>query len=214
MENSKSDYALVFASQSILRILTRDHRNISNEALLNLRNFVLKALAADPDLSKFMTRSLIHVLCKITKLGWCNDPKMRSLVEEIVQFLQAGTNFALLGLRLLTELVTEFDPGHLKVDISTVSSNRRASQTFREHGSLTRAFRLALDSLQMAAQQPNLEGRTILKEALRTLYTCLNYDFIGVGSDDDHISCINIPSTWVSYLMFRVISILHRLFLI
>lgn len=196
---------MLFASRSLLQIITRDWKNISTDQRLELVRVIMQKLAniRDGDINQatsYITRSLIQVVSRITKLGWAGNEKHRAIFNDVVQFLQAGGPHAVLGLRVLSELVNEFDQGLTNSDAGRMNSqDRLAAQAFREQGGLTRAFKLALESVQRYHQN---NERLLLKEALHTLHSCLSYDFVGNGQDDsdDVVSCLYIPLDWAEHV--------------
>mmetsp|Transcript_18872 Transcript_18872/g.37074 ORF Transcript_18872/g.37074 Transcript_18872/m.37074 type:complete len:1490 (-) Transcript_18872:78-4547(-) len=200
LENSSSPFALLYASKGLLLILTKDWRNVTSSQRIQLQRFLLQRLAhASTDPNDFVTKATIQVLCRLTKLGWVSDPELRGLMNEIVQFLQAGVQHAVLGLRILTDLITEFELGRTEPSGRLDPEGRQAAQAFREQDGLSRAFMLSLQTMNRAfnSQDPSRD-RPVLKEALKTLQTCLGYDFVGTGysESDDVVACLYIPIEW------------------
>ena len=175
-----------------------------------LRTFLLNSLAsvvgvdisnlksADPSRkglvrNNYLTRTLIQTLCKTTKLLW---PASRDIIDDVVQFLNASRDHAMLGLRLLRGLVLEFEPtGPGSVD----AASRLAANSFREQGALTKAFQLSLQFVQTTSPANDVG---LLTAALQSLLACLSYDFVGTGADDsdDGVACVYIPGAWAEHI--------------
>ncbi len=41
-----------------------------------------------PSLDTFVCTSLIQMVCRLTKLGWFDDPQHREITQEVTKFLQ------------------------------------------------------------------------------------------------------------------------------
>ena len=75
-----------------------------------MRNYVLGHLAnKGPTLQDFVVVSLIKLVCRITKLGWFDDPVYRELADDVTKFLQATVDHCILGLKILNQLVDELN---------------------------------------------------------------------------------------------------------
>uniref|UniRef100_A0A7S2RDB0 Exportin-7/Ran-binding protein 17 TPR repeats domain-containing protein n=1 Tax=Mucochytrium quahogii TaxID=96639 RepID=A0A7S2RDB0_9STRA len=203
LEHSQSQYALLFSAKGLLLIVTNDWRNVTSSHRLQLQVFLLNRLATYKDPKNFITKAIIHALCRLTKLGWCSDPQLRGLMDEIIKFLQAGVAHAVLGLHLLADLVSEFELGRSSPTGRLDAESRLIAQAFREQDGLTKGFLLALDSVTRAFNSNNVsEDRPVLKAALNTLQTCLAFDFVGTGhaENDDVVACLYIPMEWTKHI--------------
>ena len=205
LEHSSNQYALLFGAKGVLLVITADWRNTNSAQRIHLQRFLLQRLTRHVDPSNFITKALIHSLCRLTKLGWVSDPELRNITTEVVQFVNAGVPHAILGLRLLTELVGEFEMGRNFVGGRIDLDGRIAAQAFREHSGLTKAFTIAYETVSKAfdaADSLSRENQWILKEALITLEACLAYDFVGTGysESDDVVACLYIPMEWTKHI--------------
>jgi len=199
LEKTQSQYALLFAAKGLSMILSKDWRNVTSAQRIQLQQFLLQMLTKSSDPSHFVTKALIQTLCLLTKMGWVSDRQLRGLMTEIMKFLQAGVQYAVLGLRILSELVLEFELGRNEPSGRVDAESRQIAQAFKEHDGLSKAFLLALESVNRAfnSQDP-ARDRPVLKEALKTLQTCLAFDFVGTGHNesDDVVACLYIPIEW------------------
>ena len=193
LERSTEQTALMYAAESIIKVMRRDWGNISQASRLSLRDFLVNYLTNASNTRHFMTRKLIQVLCELTRRAWCEDARHHAILDQCVQWMRASST-ADLGLRVMADLVTEFDQGRTAFfDEAT----RRASQAFREQeAGLSKAFYVSVDAVAAAHSSRNL---SLLCESLRCLLACLSFDFASTGADESvpGVSCVYLPKSWV-----------------
>jgi exportin-7 len=152
-----------------------------------------------PSLEKFVTTSLIQMVCRLTKYGWFDDDQHREIVGEVTKFLQATVDHCIIGLQILSELVTEMNapvPGR------NITFHRKIAVSFRED-SLYRIFQVSLTTLKqlqlhnIVGATPNQENR-LGEQALALLIKCLSFDFIGTNPDEssDETGSLQVPTSW------------------
>lgn len=152
-----------------------------------------------PTLEKFVTTSLIQMVCRLTKFGWFDDEQHREIVNEVTKFLQATVDHCVIGLQILNELVTEMN---LPVAGRNITFHRKIAVSFRED-SLYRIFQVALTTLKQL-QVHNILGATPTQEqrmgdqALSLVIKCLSFDFIGTNPDEsaDETGSLQVPTSW------------------
>jgi exportin-7 len=163
-------------------------------------NYVLGYLAQKgPSMEKFVTTSLIQMVCRLTKFGWFDDEQHREIVNEVTKFLQATVDHCIIGLQILNELVTEMN---LPVAGRNVAFHRKIAVSFREDA-LFRIFQVSLTTLKQL-QMHNIAGATKDQEqrlgdfALGLAIKCLSFDFIGTNPDEsaDETGSIQVPTSW------------------
>lgn len=204
LDNSSSPYALLVASTSLTKLITSHWNNFTTPQRVDIRNYVLGYLAQKgPTLEKFVTTSLIQMVCRLTKYGWFDDEQHREIVTEVTKFLQATVDHCVLGLQILSELVSEMNqpvPGR------NITFHRKIAVSFRED-SLFRIFQVALTSIKQL-QVHNLRVATLQQEtkmgdqALALLIKCLSFDFIGTNPDEssDETGSLQVPTAWRAVL--------------
>lgn len=156
-----------------------------------------------PSLEKFVTTSLIQMLCRLTKYGWFDDEQHREIVSEVTKFLQATVDHCIIGLQILSELVTEVN---LPVAGRNITFHRKIAVSFREE-SLFPIFQVALTTLRqlqlhnILGASPNQENR-LGEQALALLIKCLSFDFIGTNPDEssDETGSLQVPTSWRSVI--------------
>lgn len=160
LDNSKSQYARLVATNSLTELITIHWNNFTVPQRIDIRNYVLAYLANNgPHLQDFVTVSLIKLVCRITKLGWFDDPVHRELADDVTKFLQATVDHCILGLKILNQLVDELN---IPTTGRTLTQHRKTSVSFRDV-CLLKVFQLGLTTLKQ------LQTRSISK--------CLSMEF-------------------------------------
>ncbi|KAI9921848.1 hypothetical protein PsorP6_001060 [Peronosclerospora sorghi] len=204
LDNSSSPYALLVASTSLTKLITLHWNNFTPSERVDIRNYVLGYLAQKgPSLEKWVTTSLIQMVCRLTKYGWFDGEQHREIVAEVTKFLQATIDHCVIGLQILSELVTEMN---LPIPGRNMTFHRKIAVSFRED-SLLRIFQVALTSIKQL-QMHNLRGATPQQEArmgdqaLTLLIKCLSFDFIGTNPDEssEEAGSLQIPTSWRSII--------------
>ncbi len=145
LDRSKSQYALLVASNSLTELITTHWNNFTIAQRIDIRNYVLGYLANNgPNLQDFVTLSLIKLVCRITKLGWFDDTTHRELTEDVTKFLQATIDHCILGLKILNQLVDELN---IPTSGRTLTQHRKTSVSFRDL-CLFKIFQLGLTTLK------------------------------------------------------------------
>ncbi|TMW66006.1 hypothetical protein Poli38472_003771 [Pythium oligandrum] len=200
LDHSASPYALLVASTSLTKLITTHWNNFTAPQRVDIRNYVLGYLAEKgPKLEKYVTTSLIQMVCRLTKFGWFDDEHHREIVSEVTKFLQATVDHCLIGLQILNELVTEMN---LPVAGRNVTFHRKIAVSFREEA-LFRIFQVSLTTLKQL-QLNNIVGSTPEQKvrmgdlALSLAIKSLSFDFIGTNPDEsaDETGSLQIPTAW------------------
>lgn len=145
LDNSNSQYARLVASNSLIELITVHWNSFTVPQRIDIRNYVLGYLAnKGPSLSDFLVLSLIKLVCRITKLGWFDDPAHRELADDVTKFLQATVDHCVLGLKILNQLVDELNIPSLG---RTLTQHRKTSVSFRDV-CLLKVFQLGLTTLK------------------------------------------------------------------
>jgi len=145
LDHSKSQYALLVASNALIELLTTHWNSFTVPQRIDIRNYVLGYLANQgPALQDFVVLSLVKLVCRITKLGWFDDPTHRELTDDVTKFLQATVNHCVLGLKILNQLVDELN---IPINGRTLMQHRKTSVSFRDI-SLFKIFQISLTTLQ------------------------------------------------------------------
>jgi exportin-7 len=200
LDHSHSSYALFVAANALTKLITQYWNNFSVAQRVEIRNYVLSYLANQghqvPD---FVTTSLIQLVCRITKLGWFDDPQHRELVEDVEKFLHANVDYCIVGLRILNQVVEEFN---LPTSGRTLTLHRKTAVSFRDL-CLFHIFQICLSTLQQVQRRqfanasPQQEVK-IAEQALALSVRALSFDFIGTNPDEsaEDVGTIQVPNTW------------------
>ncbi|VEU35182.1 unnamed protein product [Pseudo-nitzschia multistriata] len=145
LENTKSQYARLVATNSLTELITTHWNSFTIPQRIDIRNYVLTYLANNgPQLENFVVVSLIKLVCRITKLGWFDDPVHRELADDVTKFLQATIEHCILGLKILNQLVDELN---IPTSGRTLTQHRKTSVSFRDV-CLLKVFQLGLTTLK------------------------------------------------------------------
>jgi exportin-7 len=145
LDNSKSQYAKLVATNSLTELITTHWNSFTIPQRIDIRNYVLGYLANNgPLLQDFVVVSLIKLVCRITKLGWFDDPVHRELADDVTKFLQATVDHCILGLKILNQLVDELN---IPTSGRTLTQHRKTSVSFRDVN-LLKVFQLGLTTLK------------------------------------------------------------------
>lgn len=167
------------------------------EERVHLRNYILNYLASKgPQLEDFVSSELSTLLCRVTKYGWNDGDTHKSIVEDISRFLDASEQHCIIGLQVLTRLVSD-----MNVSVPTIrrtlthSQSRKISLSFRDL-LLLKIFNISLQSLIKFIQPP--AHSKLRMSALHLAYACLSFDFVGSSLDDSNedIGTLHPPSAW------------------
>ncbi|KAH9257266.1 hypothetical protein BASA81_004423 [Batrachochytrium salamandrivorans] len=208
LTQSKDLPTLMFACQSLNLVMKRDWQNIPPQTRFTLQQFLIDKTAnhaAAFDSRHFLTKKLVQTLCHLTRRGWCEDVRLHGVVDTCLFWMsQKRTDLAL---RVMSDLVLEFDQAKSQSAFGDDSS-RRAFQSFRElEGGLFRIFSTSVELVWGSAQLlPHTES--VLCESLRCLLSCLQFDFSGTGSsgaDSEStnfsgnlvLTSVYLPKTWI-----------------
>jgi exportin-7 len=155
-----------------------------------------------PGLEKFVTTSLIQLVCRLTKFGWFDDDHHRGIVDEATKFLQATVDHCIIGLQILNELVTEMN---LPVTGRNITFHRKIAVSFREDA-LFRIFQVSLTTLKQLQLKnivatPDQENR-LADQALNLVIKALSFDFIGTNPDEssEETGSLQVPTSWRSVI--------------
>ncbi|KAG7356805.1 Importin-beta N-terminal domain containing protein [Nitzschia inconspicua] len=203
LDNSQSQFAKLVATNSLTELITTHWNSFTIPQRIDIRNYVLSYLANNgPQLQDFVVTSLIKLVCRITKLGWFDDPVHRGLAEDVTKFLQATVDHCILGLKILNQLVDELN---IPTSGRTLTQHRKTSVSFRDV-SLLKVFQLGLTTLKQLqtraiTAEPQQEA-VLGEQALALIERCLSFDFIGTNPDEstEDVGTIQAPTSWRSLL--------------
>ena len=201
LASSQNPYALVAASQALTSLITTHWNNFTTDQRVQIRDYILNYLAQrGPSLKPYVIQYLVKLLCRITRLGWFdeNSSKHQALAKDCKKFLSATVAHCIIGLRILNEFVTQMNvllPG------ITMSVHRKHAVSFRDL-SLLEIFKTSITMLQQInagqVRASTDEVNYMTNYAADLSINCLNFDFIGMRSDEssDDNDAIQVPIAW------------------
>jgi exportin-7 len=169
LDHSNSQYARLVASNSLIELITVHWNNFTVPQRIDIRNYVLAYLANQgPGMQDFLVLSLIKLVCRITKLGWFDDPSHRELADDVTKFLQATVDHCILGMKILNQLVDELN---IPTTGRTLTQHRKTSVSFRDV-CLYKVFQMGLTTAKQlqSGSIGELLSRSVLYCTLLYLY--------------------------------------------
>ena len=199
LANSETSYVIIVASQALTTLITTHWNNFTTEQRVAIRNYILDYLAnRGPELEEFVPQYLIRLLCRITRLGWFDDPQHQTLAADCQNFLSATVPHCIIGLRILIQLVSAMN---ILLRGTTMSEHRKHAVSFRDL-SLLDVFKISISMLQSLnagqVQASENEKSAMTNYAVDLGIECLSFDFIGMRSDEssDDNDAIQVPISW------------------
>ncbi|KAJ1634366.1 armadillo-type protein [Pavlovales sp. CCMP2436] len=200
LEHSQVPYAQLVMANALRKLVTQNWNNSTSPQRLEMRTWVLSYLAnSGPTVAPFVVSSLVQLLCRITKMGWFEDPAHQSITDEVGQFLQATPKHCVIGLGILTALVSEMN---LPAAGRSLTQHRKTASSFRDLA-LLKIFQVAITTLRslQTGQMASATAEDALKLqelALQLALLALSYDFIGTTLDEasEELGTIQVPSSW------------------
>ncbi|KAL6051841.1 exportin-7 isoform X1 [Balamuthia mandrillaris] len=211
LDNSSSPYAQLLAAQCFTKIVNEHWNSLSKSMRQDLRNYLLSFLSGrGMDTTDFTLKSLIKLVCLITKLSWFDDTEHEKIVELISKFLQASLPHCIMGLRLFTQLVNEINQHSNKPKkgfyFLSLAQHRKVCISFRDT-CLRTIFQIGLSTLQQlvsksAVIEEAAQEEAVKNEALKLSLECLSFDFIGSLPDESSLdmATVQIPISWRSII--------------
>ncbi|KAK1281191.1 hypothetical protein QJS04_geneDACA015059 [Acorus gramineus] len=191
LENALTPYALMLASQSLLKQVTE--HSLALQLRLDIRNYLITYLAnRGPELEPFVIGSLIRLLCRITKFGWFDDDKFKEVVKETMNFLsQASPEHCSIGLMIFIQLVSEMNESNAALALNL---QRKIAVSFKDLA----LFQILQISLTLLHQLKNDVSNRLKELAVSLALKCLAFDFSGTSVDEssEEFGAVQIPASW------------------
>ncbi|CAG0884315.1 unnamed protein product [Cyprideis torosa] len=211
LERSQSPFAQLLATNTLIKLVTKSGGNFTVSEKLEMRNYVLRYLGTRPNLESFVSQALVTLFARITKLGWfdCDskdDFVFRNFLPDISSFLQASVDLCVIGVQLLSALVSEINQLTDAEANRSLTKHRKTVASFRDLH-LLEIFQLSCNLLRSALnssgdrrQMKSLDSahHGLMQNLLKLAYACLTFDFIGTSVDEssDDLSTVQIPTNW------------------
>jgi exportin-7 len=223
---SASKAALANASSALLQLVSNHWNSFPKDQILTIRTYIYfkcllrnknenddERVRAGTTIQHVLnnrrgiphdgTAGMIRILCRITKLGWFENDTHKKLVLEIQKFLQHTIDAAIIGLRILNELVIEMNttlPGQ------TATAARKTAVSFKDE-CLFHIFQCSLSMLRQIQEnkvniQNEQQAHDIRKFSLEAAKSVLMFDFIGTNPDEScgEVGTVQVPLSWRSIL--------------
>ncbi|XP_071792798.1 exportin-7-like [Asterias amurensis] len=219
LERSRSAYAQLLAATTLTKLICRSTTVLPLEQRIDIKNYVLNYLASRPKLPTFVAQALIHLLSRITKLGWFDSEKdnwvFRDVIDDVSKFLQGSVDHFVIGVQLMSQLVNEMNQPDT---VRPLTKHRKIASSFRD-SVLFDIFTLACNLLKQASKEGvdfNDENKhSLMTQLLRLTQNCLTFDFIGTSTDEstDDNCTVQIPTGWrTAFLDFSTVDLFFELY--
>eukprot|EP00877_Chromochloris_zofingiensis_P005215 jgi/Chrzof1/14695/Cz09g12110.t1 len=196
LDNSRSPYAQMLASSSLLQLVTE--HTLSPSVRVDMKTYFLNYLDSHgPTMEQFVSTSLVQLLCRTVKLAWFDSDAAKAIVDECKTLMEKNSpGHYLLGLKILNMLVTEMNtatPGR------TLTQHRKIAVSFRDLA-LLKVFQVSLLALKHLLETG--ADDKLKEQGLTLALNCLSFDFVGTCLDDsaEDLSTIQVPSGWRSII--------------
>ncbi|KAJ1421190.1 armadillo-type protein, partial [Ochromonadaceae sp. CCMP2298] len=200
LDNSSLPYAQLVASSSLESLVTQFWNSFTTEQKLDVRNYILRYLGHNAThLQEFVVGHMTKLICRITKLGWFDNPEHREIVDEIRKFLEASVAHSLIGLKMLNSLVDEMN---CPTTGRSLTVHRKTAVSFRD-ASLLPIMEIAVTTLRnlLTTNREQFgadKEEKIVHLSLQIATACLSFDFIGTNPEEsaEDVGTVQVPSPW------------------
>ncbi|GAU92882.1 hypothetical protein RvY_04905-2 [Ramazzottius varieornatus] len=205
LERGQSPYSITLALNTLTKLCSKQPF-LTVAQRIDIRNFILNFLYANPKLAPFVLQAATKLYATIIKCGWFDREKdeflFRGAVDDVTKFIQGSMEQSIVGIQLLAALVTEMSHSGNGDSARSLTTHIKTSAAFREV-QLFDIYKLACTLLQNALKNnatPTDDVRLGLFSSLLSLaLACLNYDFVGTAVDEsDDANTVQIPAAWRS----------------
>ncbi|OQV16693.1 Exportin-7 [Hypsibius exemplaris] len=211
LERGQSPYSIVLALNTLTKLCMKQPSLPLNQRI-DIRNFILRFLYANPKQMPYVMQAATKLFATIVKFGWFDREKddfmFRSVITDVMKFIEGSMEQSVVGIQLLTALVIEMCHPSGGDSARSMSLHMKTSSTFREN-QLYDIYKLACSLLENAVKngqgtfeagaRPFFRPETLpyFSSLLSLALACLNYDFIGTATDEsDDANTVQIPVTW------------------
>ena len=142
----------------------------------------------------FLTGGIAKALARVCRFGWLEIEEVKQVTFATERILAQNFSLAHAGFKFLEELITEIGE---PIKGRSLALNRKIAVSFRDEvlGSI---FSYCLYVLNNKMQEI---PRNLIGSVLNVVHMCMNYDFLGIASDETSEDgvCLQIPITWKSH---------------
>ena len=142
----------------------------------------------------FLIGGISKLLARLCRFGWNELDEIKQVSSTLESVLPSNPNLLFPIIKFYEEIIAEISE---PVKGRSLSSNRKIAVSFRDEG-LGKIFNFALFTLNNQLQSLPVN---LLSSLLNLLHLCLNFDFLGVSSDEtcEDSICLQIPIQWKTH---------------
>lgn len=142
----------------------------------------------------FLTGGIAKALARVCRFGWLEIEEVKQVTFAIERILEQNFAHINAAFKFLEELITEIGE---PIKGRSLSLNRKIAVNFRDEV-LGPIFTYCLYILSSKMQEI---PRNVLASVLTVIHMCMNFDFLGISSDEtsEDSLCLQIPISWKSH---------------
>lgn len=143
------------------------------------------------DKASYLIGGIAKALARVCRLGWIEVEETKRLTFTIENLLGQNTSLLPSGFKFYEELISEIGE---PIKGRSLSLNRKIAVCFRDEA-LGSIFSYSLITLSTKMQEL---PRNLLSSVLSCIHMCLNFDFLGISSDEtsEDSLCLQVPMAW------------------
>lgn len=191
---SRNTQLLYLSSSALTKLLAAEWKSFSTEEKQMMYNSLLTMMINSQDMPGFLIGGVSKLLARICRFGWNEIEEIKQITSRLESIIMTNGNLIFFVFRFYEELINEISE---PVKGRSLSLSRKIAVGFRDDG-LGKIFSFCLRIL--SSQIQSLSGNC-LTSILTVMNLCMNFDFLGVSSDEtsEDTVCLQIPVQWKSH---------------
>lgn len=191
---SRNTQLLYLSVSALTKLLSSEWKSFSIEEKQMMFNSLLTMMVSSQDMPGFLLGGVSKLLARLCRFGWNESEEIKQVTSRLESIVVSNANMIFSVFRFYEELINEISE---PVKGRSLSSNRKIAVSFRDDA-LGKVFSFSLGILNT-----QLQGlpRNCLASILTVINLCMNFDFLGVASDEtnEDTVCLQIPMQWKTH---------------
>jgi exportin-7 len=179
---------------AITKLLSAEWKNLSKEQKQLMYSSLINLILNSRDMPGFLIGGISKLLARLCRFGWNELEEIKQISSTLESVLPSSPFLLFPVIKFYEELINEISE---PIKGRSLTLNRKIAVSFRDEG-LGKIFNFTLFSLNNQLQTLPVN---LLAGLLTVLHQCLNFDFLGVSSDEtcEDTICLQIPLQWKSH---------------
>lgn len=194
LSQSTHSHLLYLSISSITKLLNSEWKTFSVQERTMIYQTLFSMLFSPQEKASYLMGGIAKALARVCRFGWIEIEEIKQVTLAIEGV--AAQNMALLqaGFKFYEELIAEIGE---PIKGRSLSLNRKIAVSFRDEA-LGQIFSYGLKTLSTKMQEL---PRNLLASVLSVVHMCLNFDFLGISSDEttEDTLCLQVPMSWKSH---------------